>query len=58
MKPFSFFIILIFMTVVSEAQLQYPSTKKQTVTDCLAKSNVPYSTQEMEYTMKTISASS
>ncbi|TXI34557.1 MAG: S9 family peptidase [Niabella sp.] len=33
MKPFSFFIILIFMTVISEAQLQYPSTKKQTVTD-------------------------
>lgn len=33
-------------------------SKKQTVTDCLAKSNVPYSTQEMEYTMKTISASS
>ena len=33
-------------------------SKKQTVTDCLANSNVPYSTQEMEYTMKTISASS
>ena len=33
-------------------------SKKQTVTDCLADSNVPYSTQEMEYTMKTISASS
>ena len=33
-------------------------TKNQTVTDCLASINVPYSTQEMEYTMKTVSASS
>lgn len=28
-----------------------------TVTDCLSKENVPYSTQEMEYTIKTVRAS-
>lgn len=33
-------------------------SKNTTVTDCLASINVPYSTQEMEYTMKTVSASS
>lgn len=31
--------------------------KQDTVTDCLAKNNVPYSTQEMEYTLRYVSAS-
>lgn len=30
----------------------------KTVTDCLSKKNVPYSTQQMEYTIKTVRASS
>lgn len=33
-------------------------SKNKTVIDCLASINVPYSTQEMEYTMKTVIASS
>ncbi|NNH78491.1 hypothetical protein HLH17_12580 [Acinetobacter sp. ANC 5380] len=32
-------------------------SQNTTVTDCLASNNVPYSTQEMEYTMKTVRAS-
>lgn len=32
--------------------------KNETVTDCLSSKNVPYSTQEMEYTIKTLRASS
>jgi len=31
--------------------------KNETVTDCLSSKNVPYSTQEMEYTMKAVRAS-
>lgn len=31
--------------------------KQDTVTDCLAKNNVPYSTQEMEYTLRSVSTS-
>lgn len=31
--------------------------KNKTVTDCLSSKNVPYSTQEMEYTMKAVRAS-
>lgn len=31
--------------------------KQDTVTDCLAKNNVPYSTQEMEYTLRYVDAS-
>lgn len=31
--------------------------KQDTVTDCLAKNNVPYSTQEMEYTLRYVGAS-
>ena len=32
-------------------------SKNTTVTDCLSLNNVPYSTQQMEYTMKTVRAS-
>lgn len=31
--------------------------KQDTVTDCLAKNNVPYSTQEMEYTLRSVGTS-
>lgn len=31
--------------------------KQETVTDCLAKNNVPYSTQQMEYTLRYVNAS-
>lgn len=41
-----------FTSFVDEAR------QNTTVTDCLSDKNVPYSTQEMEYTIKTISASS
>lgn len=34
------------------------NTPNETVTDCLSEKNVPYSTQQMEYTMKTVGASS
>lgn len=35
-----------------------PVTKNETVTDCLAEKNVPYSTQQMEYILQTLSSSS
>lgn len=35
-----------------------PVTKNETVTDCLAGKNVPYSTQQMEYILQTLSSSS
>lgn len=34
-----------------------PVTKNKTVTDCLSEKNVPYSTQQMEYILQTISGS-
>lgn len=49
-------------TTLNKCLTEYTSfvdevAKKDTVTDCLAKNNVPYSTQEMEYTIKTVRAS-
>lgn len=38
--------------------LQKSNTPNTTVTDCLSNNNVPYSTQQMEYTIKTVGASS
>lgn len=35
-----------------------PLVKNETVTDCLSKLNIPYSTQEMEYSLRSLKASS
>lgn len=35
-----------------------PLVENDTVTDCLARNNVPYSTQDMEYSLRTLKASS
>lgn len=47
---------------INECMSNYTSfydevAKQETVTDCLAKNNVPYSTQQMEYTLRYVNAS-